>query len=316
MKNKSAITAPVFVCVILLLLTVSDKLLELILKGGGNDMTFSAGVVQLFIFAIPAAFYLRVRNADLMDCACIRPVPLVTVPFVAAAAFTYFFTAAIILFVQSRFPEIFAGSVNTAITDSSASPFSAVMSYVLLPAIVEEFFFRSILVSDYSRYGGPSAVIISALFFAMIHFSFVQFPLYFILGMILALMTYVTKSSFPAFFVHLANNAAVIYLGGKTGEFLRGTSSSIVLIFLLVVAFMVSFLSMLSAMEDIYERRSILYERGELDGSRRDALSKMTRAGRVEGAEEPIPRRVSGAFISPTLLLAAVLFVLITIDII
>lgn len=280
-----------------------------------SNIIFSASAVQLFIFAVPVAFYCKIRGVDFLDHAKVKPLSPSNIPFVIASACTYFFTAIIILYIEFNFLSFDAQSVLVPET-SSPEGLGIALAYVIVPAVAEEFFFRSIIISDYSEYNGICAITVSALFFAMLHFSFVQFPLYFLLGVILASMTYVTDSTFPAMTVHLINNTATVFFGSSISSFLAESSSSVILAFILVVAFMASVASMLSSMENIYERRSILYQAGELPGSRRDAVGNMARAGRVEAREEKTILRRAGIFLSPTFFLTVFLFLLITLDVI
>ncbi len=314
MKNKkNIITAPLFVSVILFLMPLSEKLLRLTVNNDSN-LLLSASAVQLFIFALPAAFYCKIRGIDFLKHAKVKRPPVSSIPFVAASAFTYFLSAIILLYIEYNLLS-FSGEDTLAAAAGAAEPFGIALAYVIVPAVSEELFFRSILLSDYSEFKGPLAIAISALFFAMLHFSFVQFPMYFILGIILATMTYVTQSSFPAITVHLINNTLVVFFGKETGEFLKESSSSVILVFVLVIAFMASFAMMLSSMENIYEKRSMLYESGELPGSRREALNGLAKAGKLDVEEKQLVKN-AGIFLSPTFFLSVLMFILITLDII
>ena len=51
------------------------------------------------------------------------------------------------------------------------------MAYAVLPALCEEFVYRGILCREYERGGVLRAVIVSALFFALLHFNLGYFPL-------------------------------------------------------------------------------------------------------------------------------------------
>ncbi len=311
--KKNVITAPLFVSVILFLIPLSEKLLRLTVDTDSN-LLLSISAVQLFIFALPAAFYCKIRGIDFLKHAKVTRVPVSSIPFVAASAFTYFLSAIILLYIEYNLLS-FSGEDTLIAAVGATEPFGIALAYVIVPAVSEELFFRSILLSDYSEFKGPLAIVTSALFFAMLHFSFIQFPMYFILGIILATMTYVTQSSFPAMTVHLINNALVVFLGKGMAEFLKESSSSVILVFILVIAFMASFTMMLSTMENIYEKRSILYDLGELPGSRRQTLSGLAKAGKLDSEEKQLGKTV-GIFLSPTFFLSVLVFVLITFDII
>lgn len=292
---------------------ISERLLKLALDTSDN-IVLCASIVQLFIFAIPTAFYCKVMGVSFPSYAKLRLAPVSTIPFIVASAFTYFFTAIIVLYLEIN---LFSFSSATPLAQATASldTLSLALSYVIVPAIAEEIFFRSIILSDYSAYKGPSAVVVSAIYFAMLHFSFPHFPLYFILGIILALLTYTTNSSIPSVIIHLINNAVVIFYGEWFNTFLKESASSVILAFILVVAFLISLATFLSTMESLYEQRSILYETGELDGARYDKASNMARAGKLT-QESRVVLKNAEVFLSPTFFLSILLFILVILDII
>lgn len=300
--------------VILFLIPLSEKLLRLA-AASDPDILLSASAVQLFIFAVPAAFYCKIKNAEFPRFAKIKRPRLSEIPFVIASAFTYFFTAIIILYIEFNLFSLPAEeALSSAVTASS--PFGTALAYVIIPAVAEELFFRSVILSDYAEFKGPVAICISALFFAMLHFSFAQFPLYFLLGAILATITYTTNSSFPSMTIHLINNTLVIFGGSSIGSFLKETSSSPLSMIIVVACFMGAFIWMLSSMETLYERRGELYETGDLPGSRRDMIENMSDADRLGTKEKKIKPEAKSVFLSPTFFICILTFILISFDII
>jgi membrane protease YdiL (CAAX protease family) len=81
-----------------------------------------------------------------------------------------------------------------------------VMAYAVLPALCEEFVYRGILCREYERGGVLRAVIVSALFFALLHFNLGYFPLYFFSGAVLALTLYATRSLLGSILAHFLYN--------------------------------------------------------------------------------------------------------------
>lgn len=297
----------------MLLIPISEKLLALSVNSDSRIL-LTASAVQLFIFAIPTAFYCKIRGLEFFEYAKVKRLHWSDLSFTVAGAFTCFFTAIMLMYLQIKlFPTAVSGTV-TAIADGD--PLGMLLAYVVVPAVAEEFFFRSIIISDYTEFKGPCAVVISALFFAMLHFSFTSFIMYFIIGILLATITYVTNTSFPATVVHLIYNATIVYGGSGLSEFFKGSSSSFILVFLLTVALMISASIMMSAMENVYALRSELFDSGKLPGSRRAAVKKIAKAGRVEKHEEKHPVKAIPVFLSPTFFLCILIFVLITFDII
>ena len=313
MKNsKCIITAPLLVTVILLLIPISEKLLTLTAVNDG-DLLLTAGAVQLFIFAIPTAFYCKIKGVEFFEFSKVKHVRLSEIPFTVASAFTCFFAAIILTYLQIKlFPVEKASEIVR--TTAESNPLGVLLTYVIIPAFSEEFFFRSVLISDYSEFKGPSVVIMSAVYFAMLHFSFHQLLTYFLIGMILATVTYVTNSSFPSMIIHLIYNAMVVFMGDGLSEFLSESSASVILGFLLTVAFMISLATMLSTMENVYESRSEQFAERKLPGSRRAAVNEMSKAGKVEKREEKTAPGAIHMILSPTFILCVLTFILITVS--
>lgn len=84
------------------------------------------------------------------------------------------------------------------------------LTFAIFPAIVEEFFFRGLLLNTLSGIKRIFAVLISALCFALYHCSLVQFVYQFIYGVLLGYLALVAKSVIPCMVAHFTNNFAVI----------------------------------------------------------------------------------------------------------
>lgn len=97
----------------------------------------------------------------------------------------------------------------------------SIFSGVLMAPILEEILFRGYIQQDLSiRYGKFYSVIISALVFGLIHFSFVQSFSAFISGLVIGLIFYVSKNSIiTVILIHLLNNfVSLLFLKVDRGD--------------------------------------------------------------------------------------------------
>ncbi|HBJ18670.1 MAG TPA: hypothetical protein DDY70_02835 [Clostridiales bacterium] len=94
-------------------------------------------------------------------------------------------------------------------------------SYILLPALFEEFLFRYLPLSLLAPYGKRSAILFSALCFSLTHCDFFQMPYAFVAGILFAAIDLACGSVIPSLLFHLANNALSVLLltYGGTGNF-------------------------------------------------------------------------------------------------
>lgn len=198
--------------------------------------------VQLLIYAVPALFYCRLRGADFTARLRIRlPKPGHILYLLYAAVFLIGGSALISMGMYTLFPDSFAVSSTDTYTSfaRNAGVFDGlylVMAFAVLPAFTEELLFRGIVLVSYETMGVTTAVITSAAAFAMSHFSFVRFPVYFFSGLVLCGVLYATRSLFASVTIHAINNAFVLFLEKYLLHIADKRSISLVL-FLIIVGF-------------------------------------------------------------------------------
>lgn len=86
------------------------------------------------------------------------------------------------------------------------------MCTALVPAICEEFLFRSCILSNLLPYGKSAAIIGSAVLFALMHNNVRQFFYTAVAGLILGWVYVETRSVWTCTFIHLFNNAVSVFM--------------------------------------------------------------------------------------------------------
>ena len=84
--------------------------------------------------------------------------------------------------------------------------FLYVIGICIAAPVAEEMLFRGVILHALRPYGNGFAILISALFFGLIHGNFSQAPGAFVIGIALGIVTLRTRSLLPAIFIHLVNN--------------------------------------------------------------------------------------------------------------
>ena len=138
-----------------------------------------------------------------------------------------------------------------------------ILAYAVLPALCEEPVYRAVLCAEYESAGVGVAVTVSSLFFAMLHFSLPLFPHYFVLGLILALVMYATRSTLAAILLHLLYNLFCLFGQPYLSAFYVNAGSGEIFIFCLIT------LMLLFAAFGAGEARKIyyLYSRANLSSA-------------------------------------------------
>lgn len=200
-------------------------------------------VLQLSIYAVPALFYCRLRGAAFRDSLRLSfagPGQLLFLLY--AAIFLIGGSALLSVGMYSLFPNAFTvgGAESYTAFARNAGIFDGlylVLAFAVLPAVTEEFLFRGILLASYESLGVPCAVIVTSTTFAMSHFSFARFPVYFFGGLVLCAVTYASRSLPAAMVVHGCHNAFVLFLEKYVLHIAEKQSVSM-LLFLIIAGFL------------------------------------------------------------------------------
>lgn len=84
------------------------------------------------------------------------------------------------------------------------------LNTTVVPALIEEFVNRGILLGSLRRYGDQFAIVISALIFALLHRNMTQFPNALLLGLALGYFVVQTNSIWTGICIHFINNLLVL----------------------------------------------------------------------------------------------------------
>lgn len=256
MKAKAIHAAPILLLFVFLCNFGSSFIPDSI-TGTGNDPYIVASLIQLFILAIPALIFCRLRGGGYMKKLRFKMFRSSHAALILFSVMLMFFGSCGLNFLMyTIFPD-----ANIAVGYDSSAGFAGglylVLTMAVIPAITEEFLFRGVIVAEYESEGVPAAVIISSLTFAMLHFSFVKLPAYLFCGFILVMVLYATRSIFAAMIVHMLNNTATIFFGDLVYRVV--SSQGIVLFcFILVSVILLSAILAFSECERIYAGYGIL----------------------------------------------------------
>lgn len=298
MRIKGVFAAP-FLMIVVLALFGTAGLLETENPAVGGNPYLTLTVVQLIVYALPAIFFCRLRGKGYMRRLRVRPFPPGHLFLLIAALLSMLSGSSLLnLLMVSLFPEgDFSGASGGYAAAASGDAFRilyVILALCILPALLEEFLFRGIMIAEYESVSVPCAVCMSALLFAMMHLSFVRLPAYFFSGVILALTMYATRSVFASMAVHAANNVAALWLeryfytaAAETGE------QGVLLVFVLLCVLFLSLVLFAAAAQRIYTGYGV---------TNTPALHVQKRKRGDTGAVE--------AFTAPPFLLLVVLFII------
>lgn len=95
-------------------------------------------------------------------------------------------------------------------TSGTAENIIYFIAIAVVPPIIEEFLFRGAILGSLRKHGDALAIVVSAVMFGFAHSNFIQTPVTFLTGLVLAYLTVKTNSLIPAIIVHFVNNGSVV----------------------------------------------------------------------------------------------------------
>lgn len=202
MKKISA--AHMLLFITLAVFMISGLLLSVISSAVHVPVWVSMAVGSIVIF-IPGILYCLVKKLPLTQAAGFKK----TRPVNFLMAFIVLVCSYPVIVVLNMLSMFF---VENAVQNSVVSLLmttnlpAMLLLMAVLPALGEEFVFRGLLYHAYRRTSPLAGIILSALFFALMHGNFNQIPYAFFLGIVMALMVEATGSIWISIFMHFMLN--------------------------------------------------------------------------------------------------------------
>ncbi len=211
--GNSANTAPILVLSVFAVLWFS-RIVDTALLTRENEYV-AVILLQIVIFLIPAAVYIRALGCDItrFRFSLFGPGQLLLL----ISALISLTTGTILIDYVTLGSDALAQNydlwgVFISKNDGSAgNAIYLILAYAVLPALCEEFVFRGLLISEYEKRSSVAAVIMSSLFFALLHFDLLRFPTYFFSGLLLAATLYASRSLLAVIVLHFCNNMIGIF---------------------------------------------------------------------------------------------------------
>lgn len=166
-------------------------------------------VLPEIILLIPSFFYMVFLRKDALENSGYHRVSLFTACMTVLFTFCIIPLVTIINMISSLFVENNVDDTLNYTVQSNPMLVNLIL-LALVPAVVEEFIFRGLIFNGYKKRNPLKAALLSALLFGLIHMNINQFTYAFVLGIIFALLTYVTGSIIPSTIAHFVINGTSV----------------------------------------------------------------------------------------------------------
>lgn len=208
--------------------TLSSLMLLCILNLGGGFSEPLALIIRLVAFTVPAliaVLYSKTSSDTATNYLSLDKRGLLLLPVILPSLLIIFglsFLVSLIIYnlTGTHIEMPISGNI---ITD--------VFTLAAVPAVTEELFFRYVPLKIISPMSKKSALIISSLFFAMIHTSFFSIPYALAAGVIFMTIDLITESVWPSVILHFLNN--IISIGWMYGSGTEGFAEIYITVFVI-----------------------------------------------------------------------------------
>ncbi|MEA4921281.1 MAG: type II CAAX endopeptidase family protein [Clostridiaceae bacterium] len=159
-------------------------------------------------------------------------------------------------------------TVQSSVVSGNYPMWQLVLISIFLPALLEEFFFRGALLSALEGSSFFSALVVTALSFALVHGDTMNIAGPLLAGLIYGYMTYITGSVWSAVLAHFINNSLTFGIG----YFLERYSAIGIWQYFLIVVLVLFFVFIYWSMGSLEK----LIEKGKVSRIKRSGISKAT----------------------------------------
>lgn len=171
-------------------------------------LTMSLGSIAILLPGLIYCFVKRIPVLQVIGLKKTRPLNFLMAALILVCAYPVIVTLNFLsmLFVENAVQDSMLSLLNTTNLP--------VMLFIVavLPAISEEFVFRGILYNTYRKTAPMAGVILSAVFFALMHGNFNQIPYALFLGIVMALLMEATDSIAIPIFIHFLMNGSNVFI--------------------------------------------------------------------------------------------------------
>ncbi len=127
----------------------------------------------------------------------------------------------------------------------------------VIPALVEEFAFRGVVLGVLKKHDEMFAIFASAFLFGLLHGNFVQIPFAFIVGLVAAFVRVKSDSMLPSILIHFGNNFFAVIMTAMS-DLLESSLSSLIenaVMFVLIIAGIFAVYYLVKNHNEIFEQK-------------------------------------------------------------
>ncbi len=161
--------------------------------------------ISTFVFASPAIIYILINKINIIECIRIKKVGISNIVLLILFSYLIMPLLSLVNLISMLFVENHVS--NTISTILSGKPLIVgLITFALLPAILEEGVYRGLFYNEYSKVNVLKGMILSSIMFGLLHMNFNQMLYAILMGIIFVLIIEATDSIISAMIIHFVIN--------------------------------------------------------------------------------------------------------------
>lgn len=264
--------ANIAVLLVFIILTVLEYTAKSLIPHGSIKY-IAVAVIEILVLVIPTVILFKSQNRKAITFLRLKRFKFRWIPLIFVSSLMASLGGILLNILLSGISLKFKIG-STADTSAVASPEAMVASFaalVIVPAIVEEIFFRGAVLSSFELKNIKSGVIASSILFGILHSSPSNFFGPFLAGLTYALLTVVFDSVYPAMLAHFINNAMSSMILYYSKLFLNIGLEFYIIVFIFILFLLLLYLS-LKLVEPYLVKKSVFI--GQEDSELKQRINK------------------------------------------
>lgn len=213
-RQPTVLGVNVVYIIVLLLMLGAQLVLPLLLPAepDGAGYYLRLFLLELLLIGGPPFVYLVAFRMDIRKTIRLRGLgPVEVLLILGMALFGYFVTILLNLvwyWVASHWGTPIGQELPSITTGREY--LMAVLAIGLVPAVIEEFLFRGLILRGYEKYGARKAIVITGILFGALHLQLMSIPSIILLGIVISYVVYRTDSIFAGVLYHFLHNTTTV----------------------------------------------------------------------------------------------------------
>lgn len=181
--------------------------------------------VAIICFIVPIFIYKVLKNIPFKD---IFPLKKISLKNIILIIFISFTIQPMLQLIGSFTNLFYKDEISSSIyIFASLSLPKALFTIALVPAITEELVFRGVILSGFKQSSLVLGILISSLYFGLMHFTLTQLFYAIVAGIIFSLLVKITKSIYSAILMHFIFNGTQITIAHFTIKYIPNIQEEI-----------------------------------------------------------------------------------------